>query len=287
VLTPTVAPEQIRVTKLNHYEDQYEHRISEIRQKELRLLRSELAVWAGTMVFIVMSPVVATGATFATYVLVDESNVLSASKAFASSLLFLSLRFPINYFGRLTGKVAQAISSLERVSLFLNREARTSGFTYDQSCTSMEGRAEDGTKPSFSVQKASFSIGGMDGETDSVAQSDDAESLGSSHHRRKVFTASEFNVSVKKGEVLVRLPCPAAFLRAVVLSYKFPSLLKRLGCVWARWQREVYLHNGGVGGSTSVARDHSRYPRSSDIRSSDAIYSERYTSRQHLVRFCI
>ena len=75
---------------------------------ELDHLRKELAVWALTLVIIVVSPIIATAATFAVYVLIDESNILTASMSFSVLLLFSALRFPINFAGRLLGSKSQA-----------------------------------------------------------------------------------------------------------------------------------------------------------------------------------
>jgi len=94
---------QIKVTKLNCYEEKYEKRVTEAREKELFHLQKELAVWALTLVLIVISPIIATSATFAVYVLIDEDNVLTASRSFSVLLLFSALRFPINFAGRLLG----------------------------------------------------------------------------------------------------------------------------------------------------------------------------------------
>jgi DMSO reductase anchor subunit len=91
------------VTKLNNYEDSYKNRITEARRKELLALKKEHAVWALTLVITVISPVVATAATFFLYVLSDETHVLTASRSFTVLLLFLTLRFPISYAGRLLG----------------------------------------------------------------------------------------------------------------------------------------------------------------------------------------
>jgi ABC-type multidrug transport system fused ATPase/permease subunit len=96
---------QIKVTKLNNYEKNYEKRVMDARDKELKLLHKELAVWAMTLFITVLSPVVATAATFSCYVLVDENNILTASTSFSVILLFAALRFPINYAGRLIGSM--------------------------------------------------------------------------------------------------------------------------------------------------------------------------------------
>jgi ATP-binding cassette subfamily C (CFTR/MRP) protein 1 len=91
------------VTKLNNYEANYQARVTKIRDSELSLLRKELAVWALTLVVTVSSPLIATAGTFILYVLLDDENILTASRTFSVLLLFAALRFPINYAGRLAG----------------------------------------------------------------------------------------------------------------------------------------------------------------------------------------
>jgi hypothetical protein len=93
----------MKVTKLNNYEENYEKRVTEARNREIALLRRELAIWATTLFITVVSPMLASASTFAVYVLIDEANVLTAAKTFAVLLLFNALRFPINYAGRLIG----------------------------------------------------------------------------------------------------------------------------------------------------------------------------------------
>lgn len=137
----------IKVTKLNHYEENYERRVTSFRESELALLRKELAVWALTLVLTVISPGIATSATFAVYVLSDEDNVLTASKSFSVLLLFSALRFPINFAGRLLGKATQAYSALKRISHFLDRELRSPA-------RRRESKRQDGLR----VKNASFSI---------------------------------------------------------------------------------------------------------------------------------
>lgn len=115
---------QIKVTKLNNYELKYQQRIGAVREQEVKLLRRELFFWAMTLVITVTSPVIATAATFVTYVLVSEDNILTAATAFTVLLLFAALRFPINYAGRLIGRAAQALDSMRRIANFLDRDTR-------------------------------------------------------------------------------------------------------------------------------------------------------------------
>lgn len=115
---------QIKVTKLNNYELKYQQRIVAVREQEVKLLRRELFYWALTLLIMVTSPVLASAATFATYVLVSEDNVLTAATTFTVLLLFAALRFPINYAGRLIGRAAQALDSMRRIAEFLDRDRR-------------------------------------------------------------------------------------------------------------------------------------------------------------------
>lgn len=159
-----------------------------VREKELALLRKELAIWACTLFMTVLSPVLATAATFSVYVLVDEDNILTAAKSFSVLLLFATLRFPINYAGRLVGRAAQAVSAVNRITRFLERDVRE-GFTestvIDSSKTRERPKLADSDtalcQPPLFLSKGSFSVGDG-GETRIVV--------------------GEFNFSVKKGEVI-------------------------------------------------------------------------------------
>ena len=93
----------IKVTKLNAYEENYKQRVLEARNQELVYLRQELRVWGLSLVLIVISPILSSAVTFTLYVLIDEGNLLTASKSFSVLLLFSALRFPINLAGRLLG----------------------------------------------------------------------------------------------------------------------------------------------------------------------------------------
>ncbi|KAG7359453.1 multidrug transporter membrane ATP-binding component [Nitzschia inconspicua] len=114
----------IKVTKLNNYEHSYEERIKAVRDQELKYLKQEMFIWASTMLITVCSPMLATASCFATYVLLDENNILTAADTFGVLLLFSALRFPINFAGRLIGRLAQALSAVRRIALFLERPLR-------------------------------------------------------------------------------------------------------------------------------------------------------------------
>jgi ABC-type multidrug transport system fused ATPase/permease subunit len=166
------------VTKLNAYEENYEKRVMETRAKEVALLKRELAVWACTLFMTVLSPVLATAATMSVYVLVDDSNILTAPRSFTVLLLFAALRFPINYAGRLVGRAAQALSAVSRLARFLDREVQDG---LDNHFTEYASRDEGLVRPPMLLSKAGFTIG-------------DGKDMG--------VTVSEFTLSVKKGEVV-------------------------------------------------------------------------------------
>ncbi|GKY95413.1 hypothetical protein MPSEU_000502800 [Mayamaea pseudoterrestris] len=175
----------IKVTKLNCYEENYKKRIMETREQEVALLKRELSVWACTLFMTVLSPVLATAATFSVYVLVDENNILTAAKSFSVLLLFAALRFPINYAGRLVGRAAQALSAIHRLTRFLDRDVRDD-FAESKSRDAQQVMVKEplndtkGTDPLLMLSKAAFTVG--------VNETD--------------ITISEFDLSVKRGEVL-------------------------------------------------------------------------------------
>ncbi|CAB9525310.1 Oligomycin resistance ATP-dependent permease YOR1 [Seminavis robusta] len=185
----------MQVTKLNSYEHNYHTRIHNVRDQELTLLRSEMMIWATTLLFQISSPVLATGITFATYVLLDEQkHILTAADTFTVLLLFSALRFPINFAGRLMGKAAQAMSALERIEAFLNRpiqEQKKDPDTNAEDCNSDYKKEEDPTIIPLTLSKVSFGVGGR---IQQKVQDDQATTY--------EFTVSEFDFRIAKGQVL-------------------------------------------------------------------------------------
>lgn len=115
----------IQVTKLNHYESKIEEYVGSVRDKEMKLLRKELAMWGWVLSFAVVSPLVAACFSFSFYSLVSDANLVTPAETFSSLLLFSILRFPINMTARLVGKLAQAAEAVRRITFFLQREARS------------------------------------------------------------------------------------------------------------------------------------------------------------------
>jgi len=92
----TLPPLCIKITKLMNYEDEFERRVQDARRREMALVQKEQFVWGLTLVIRVFTPVLASFATFVTYVLVCEENIMNASTVFTLTMLFNMLKFPIN-----------------------------------------------------------------------------------------------------------------------------------------------------------------------------------------------
>lgn len=178
----------------------------ETRQQEVALLKRELAVWACTLFMTVLSPVIATAATFAVYVLVDEANILTAAQSFSVLLLFAALRFPINYAGRLVGRAAQALSAVSRLTRFLEREVRdnlTETTAVDRGGPSDREEGDAGSLTRVPPVDRKGLSGLSDGEEGragpQLSLSHAAFQVGDRHTG---IVVSEFNVSLRRGEVM-------------------------------------------------------------------------------------
>uniref|UniRef100_A0A182WGR0 ABC-type glutathione-S-conjugate transporter n=1 Tax=Anopheles minimus TaxID=112268 RepID=A0A182WGR0_9DIPT len=112
----------IKVLKLYAWEPSFEQQILKIRDKEVKVLKSAAYLNAGTSFIWSCAPFLVSLVTFATYVLVDENNVLNASTAFVSLSLFNILRFPLSMLPMLISNMVQTSVSVNRINTFLNQE---------------------------------------------------------------------------------------------------------------------------------------------------------------------
>ena len=67
--------QDIKITKLNCYEDRFEMRVLEARRREMAFIRKEQVLWGCTLIIVVSTPVIASFATYATFVLVSNENM--------------------------------------------------------------------------------------------------------------------------------------------------------------------------------------------------------------------
>lgn len=183
----------IKVTKLNNYEKNYSQRVKRVRKAEIEKLRKELFVWALSLVLTVISPTLASSATFIVYVLAKEDRVLTAAETFTVLLLFNALRFPINYFGRLLGRAAQALASMERIAGFLERELRT-GETLCIKKFLPDKEEKYQADSVLSVSNAAFRIGPPE-LIKAIAEKSEA------FHSESGFEVSGLDFDLKKGEI--------------------------------------------------------------------------------------
>jgi ABC-type multidrug transport system fused ATPase/permease subunit len=230
------------VTKLNNYEHNYQQRIEATRHEEHCLLRIELAFWAMSLLTTVISPMMASAATFATFVLVkrdetgQDQHVLTAAQTFTVLLLFIALRFPISLYGRLIGRVAQARGAVQRLEYFMNRPIRDDdkGEDKDEDDELEENNDKDKggntkTRPTkttsthdnttdtvLEVKHASFRVGGGGDVTDKHEESAISQS---SHHGSATvgFEVSDITFSVKRGQVLA-LVGPVASGKSTIIN---------------------------------------------------------------------
>ncbi|XP_065356723.1 multidrug resistance-associated protein 1 isoform X3 [Calliphora vicina] len=112
----------IKVLKLYAWEPSFEKQVLEIREKEIATLKSTAYLNASTSFLWSCAPFLVSLVTFATYVLIDENNVLDATKTFVSLSLFNILRFPLTMLPMLISNMVQTQVSVNRINKFMNSE---------------------------------------------------------------------------------------------------------------------------------------------------------------------
>uniref|UniRef100_A0A182F1W1 Uncharacterized protein n=1 Tax=Anopheles albimanus TaxID=7167 RepID=A0A182F1W1_ANOAL len=85
----------IKVLKLYAWEPSFEQQVLKIRDKEVKVLKSAAYLNAGTSFIWSCAPFLVTIVSFTTYVLSDNSHVLTPEKAFVCLTLFEILRMPL------------------------------------------------------------------------------------------------------------------------------------------------------------------------------------------------
>ncbi|XP_034253299.1 multidrug resistance-associated protein 1-like isoform X3 [Thrips palmi] len=112
----------MKVLKLYAWEPSFEEKILKIRNKEIRVLKSAAYLNAGTAFIWACAPFLVSLVSFATYVLLDEKNILDSEKAFVSLSLFNILRFPLSMLPMMISNLVQASVSIKRINKFMNSE---------------------------------------------------------------------------------------------------------------------------------------------------------------------
>ncbi|KAL5281110.1 ABCC2.2 family protein [Megaselia abdita] len=112
----------IKVLKLYAWELSFEDKVLGIRDKEIQTLKGQAHLTAGTFFFWTSIPFLVSLVSFATYVLVDDSNILDANTAFVSLSLFNILRAPLMILPMMITSVIQIQVSVNRINKFMNGE---------------------------------------------------------------------------------------------------------------------------------------------------------------------
>ncbi|XP_014650979.1 PREDICTED: multidrug resistance-associated protein 1-like [Ceratotherium simum simum] len=112
----------IKILKLYAWEPSYKKKIIEIREEELEIQKSAGYLAVFSMLTLTCIPFLVSLATFGIYFLLDEGNILTATKVFTSMSLFNILRLPLFDLPTVISAVVQARISLGRLEDFLNTE---------------------------------------------------------------------------------------------------------------------------------------------------------------------
>ncbi|XP_078129230.1 ATP-binding cassette sub-family C member 2 [Sander vitreus] len=112
----------IKILKLYAWEPSFQAQVEDIRGQELKVMR-KFAYLSSVSTFIFScAPALVSLASFAVFVGVSPSNILTAEKAFTSISLFNILRFPLAMLPMLIAAIVQTAVSKKRLEKFLGGE---------------------------------------------------------------------------------------------------------------------------------------------------------------------
>lgn len=109
----------IKILKLYAWEPSYQSKVVDIREREMDVLKSSGYLTTFSMLTLTCIPFLVSIATFGVYFLVDEANILTASKVFTTISLFNILRLPLFDLPTVISSVVQTKVSLNRLQHFL------------------------------------------------------------------------------------------------------------------------------------------------------------------------
>lgn len=134
----------IKVLKLYAWEPSFEQNIVKIRDIEVKILKVIAYYSSGTFFAWTLTPFLVTLACFATFVLIDENNILDANITFMSLSLLNILRAPMAMFPAIIAMSMQAWVSITRINKFMNnRELDPNNVTHKASSNALE--VQEGT----------------------------------------------------------------------------------------------------------------------------------------------
>lgn len=121
----------IKVLKLYAWEPSFEKRVLEVRDKEIKALRSAAFLGAGFSFIWTSAPFLVALVSFASYVLSDPEHVLDPQRAFVSLSLFNILRAPFAMLPMMITSLVQTIVSIKRINRFMNSDELTNFVEHD------------------------------------------------------------------------------------------------------------------------------------------------------------
>ncbi|XP_032133066.1 multidrug resistance-associated protein 1-like isoform X1 [Sapajus apella] len=110
----------IKILKLYAWEPFYKNKVIKIRDQELEFQKSARYLTVFSMLTLTCIPFLVSLATFRVYFLLNEENILTATKVFTSMSLFNILRIPLFELPTVISAVVQTRISLGRLEDFLN-----------------------------------------------------------------------------------------------------------------------------------------------------------------------
>uniref|UniRef100_A0A8I5QZC9 Multidrug resistance-associated protein 1-like n=1 Tax=Papio anubis TaxID=9555 RepID=A0A8I5QZC9_PAPAN len=113
---------KLKILKLYAWEPSYKNKIIKIRDQELEFQKSARYLTVFSMLTLTCIPFLVSLATLCVYFLLDEGNILTATKVFTSMSLFNILRIPLFELPTVISTVVQTKISLGRLEDFLHTE---------------------------------------------------------------------------------------------------------------------------------------------------------------------
>ncbi|KAM4636126.1 ATP-binding cassette sub-family C member 2 [Discoglossus pictus] len=109
----------IKILKLYAWETSFEQQVQGIREKELKDLLYFTYLHSVSLFIFTCAPFLVSVASFAVYVVMDPTNILTAERAFTSISLFNILRFPLAMLPMLISNMVQTSVSCGRLEKYL------------------------------------------------------------------------------------------------------------------------------------------------------------------------
>ncbi|VDM75291.1 unnamed protein product [Strongylus vulgaris] len=119
---PSAPVHPLQVIKLYAWEPPMEKVVTELREKELALIRKAALLRTLSDMFNSASPFLVALSTFSTFILLDPKNVLTPEIAFVSLTLFNQLRTPMSQVAEMITQTVQVVVSNRRLTEFLISE---------------------------------------------------------------------------------------------------------------------------------------------------------------------